>query len=59
MRIGLVVVIGSVIGGYLGAGGHLEVLWQPFEYVIIFGAALGESRCLICPKFSIARVISV
>lgn len=39
--IGLLIVIGCVIGGYLGVGGHLEVLWQPFEFVIIFGAALG------------------
>lgn len=22
-------------------GGHLDVLWQPFEFVIIFGAAIG------------------
>ncbi len=39
--IGFVVVAGCVIGGYMGAGGHLDVLWQPFEYVIIFGAAIG------------------
>lgn len=39
--IGLVIVGGCVVGGYLGAGGHLDVLWQPFEFVIIFGAAIG------------------
>lgn len=39
--IGTVVVIASVIGGYAAAGGHLDVLWQPFEFVIIFGAAIG------------------
>ncbi len=39
--IGFVVVIGSVIGGYMGAGGHIDVLWQPFEYLIIMGAAIG------------------
>ena len=39
--IGVVVVFGSVIGGYMGAGGHLDVLWQPFEGVIIFGAGIG------------------
>lgn len=38
---GIVVVIGAVIGGYMGAGGHLDVLWQPLEFVIIFGAAIG------------------
>lgn len=39
--VGLVIVFGSVVGGYLGAGGHLGVLFQPFEFVIIFGAAIG------------------
>ena len=40
--IGFVVVFGSVVGGYMGAGGHLDVLWQPFEFIIIGGAALGQ-----------------
>jgi chemotaxis protein MotA len=39
--IGLVVAIGSVLGGYAALGGHLEVLVQPFEFVIIGGASLG------------------
>jgi len=39
--IGIVVVIGAVIGGYLMEHGHLEVLFQPAELVIIGGAALG------------------
>ena len=39
--VGLVIVIASVVGGYIGAGGHLHVLFQPFEFVIIFGAAIG------------------
>lgn len=40
--IGMLVVIGSVIGGYMAAGGHLGVLWQPFELLIIGGAAVGS-----------------
>ena len=40
--VGLLIVIVSVFGGYVGGGGHLRVLWMPFEYVIIFGAALGS-----------------
>ena len=36
-----VVVTASVVGGYMGAGGHMAVLWQPLEFVIIFGAAIG------------------
>lgn len=39
--IGIVVVIASVVGGYLGVGGHMAVLWQPFEFIIILGAAMG------------------
>ena len=37
---GLVVII-CVFGGFLLAGGHLHVIWQPFEVMIIGGAALG------------------
>jgi chemotaxis protein MotA len=39
--IGIVIVIACVMGGYLGVGGHMAVLWQPFEFLIILGAALG------------------
>ncbi|PKP77604.1 MAG: flagellar motor stator protein MotA [Alphaproteobacteria bacterium HGW-Alphaproteobacteria-3] len=39
--VGILVVILSVFGGYAAMGAHLEVLWQPFEGVIILGAALG------------------
>lgn len=35
--LGLLGVCVCVIGGYMGAGGHVHVLWQPFEFVIIFG----------------------
>ena len=39
--IGIVVVIGAVIGGYLMEKGNLLVLVQPAELVIIGGAAVG------------------
>lgn len=39
--VGAVVVIASVISGYLGQGGNLIVLVQPFEGLIIVGAAIG------------------
>jgi chemotaxis protein MotA len=39
--IGILIVCGSVLGGYLGVGGHLNVLWQPYEFLIILGAAIG------------------
>ncbi len=38
--IGFVIVIGCVFGGY-SVHGDLRVLWQPIEYVIIGGGALG------------------
>ncbi len=38
--IGLVVVFGSVVGGYVPHG-DLRVLWQPLEFLIILGAAFG------------------
>ncbi len=39
--VGAVIVLASVIGGYVANGGHLEVLFQPFELLIIAGAATG------------------
>ncbi len=39
--IGLCVVIACVLVGYVAGGGHLGVLWQPFEFLIIIGASIG------------------
>jgi len=39
--IGLVVVFGSVIGGYVMHHGNVAVLWQPTEFIIIGGAGVG------------------
>ncbi|GLU33922.1 flagellar motor stator protein MotA [Trinickia caryophylli] len=39
--IGWVLVIGSIIGSFVGEGGHIAALIQPFELVCIFGAAIG------------------
>jgi chemotaxis protein MotA len=39
--IGMVIVIGSVLGGYLMEQGNVNLLLQPAELIIIFGAALG------------------
>ncbi len=38
---GCVIVVLCTFGGYMAMGGHLGVLWQPFEVVIICGAAAG------------------
>ena len=39
--IGMVIALGCMLGGYAAEGGHLIVIWQPWEYVIIIGSALG------------------
>jgi chemotaxis protein MotA len=39
--IGSIVVLASVLGGFVAEGGQLLALWHPFEIVIIVGSALG------------------
>jgi len=39
--IGLVVAFASMLGAYVAMGGKLAVIWQPFEYLMIMGIALG------------------
>jgi chemotaxis protein MotA len=41
MIVGTIIVFLCVFGGYAAMGGKLGVLWQPWEYVIILGAAIG------------------
>ena len=52
--IGWVIVIGSVIGGYMAMGGKLGPLWQPFELVIIGGAGVG-AYIVANPKFVLGQ----
>ena len=40
--IGIFVVFGGIIAGYLMEGGPLIVLFQPAEFVIMLGAAIGS-----------------
>lgn len=40
--VGALVVLASVIGGFMAEGGHIEVLIQPIELLIIGGAAAGS-----------------
>jgi len=39
--VGYLVVVGSVLGGFMLHGGKLGALYQPFELLIIAGAAIG------------------
>lgn len=58
--IGMGIVTASIIGGYLMEHGNLSVLFQPAEFVIIFGAAIGGfliSTPMKTVKFVISSVI--
>ncbi|MDP2359335.1 MAG: flagellar motor stator protein MotA [bacterium] len=55
--IGLVVVFGCVVTGFVLEGGHIGVLWQPVELLILGGAAFGAM--IIANPFSVLkRVLS-
>lgn len=41
IALGLIIILGCILGGFTAMGGHLAVLVQPWEYVIILGSALG------------------
>ncbi len=40
--VGIIIVSASIVGGYWVHGGSLKVLYQPSEFIIIYGAALGS-----------------
>lgn len=50
--IGIAVVFGAILAGYLMEHGQLLVLFQPAEFIIIFGASLGT--ILIANPFPVA-----
>lgn len=54
--VGSIVVVACVLGGYVAMGGKLAVLNQPFEVVIICGAALG-AFIIANPKDLIIKVL--
>mgnify|MGYP000096001131 CR=1 FL=1 len=49
--VGYIVILGSVFGGYALAGGHLAVLFQPLELLMIGGAALGGTVGAVAGAF--------
>ncbi|MBO9428642.1 flagellar motor stator protein MotA [Sulfitobacter sp. R18_1] len=60
--LGLLLVAGSVLGGFAAMGGNLWVLWQPWELVIICGAATGayiiaNSRSVIADTLRSLRAL--
>ncbi len=54
--LGILAVIGAVLGGYLMAGGHVLVLFQPAEFVVIGGAAFGSMLIANHPRNLVAMM---
>ena len=48
--LGYIIVIASVLGGYCASGGHIHALIQPYEFLIIVGAAVGSFVISNTPK---------
>ncbi len=48
--IGIFIVFGSIICGYLMHNGNLHVLFQPSEFIIIIGAGFGSLLVMASPK---------
>ena len=57
--IGLIIVLTSVIGGYILEHGNLSVLWQPVELLIIGGAGLGAFIASCTPDIFKATMKSI
>ena len=54
--IGSIVVIVCVFGGFMAHGGQLLAIWQPYELVIIGGAAIG-AFVIANPKATVFKVL--
>jgi chemotaxis protein MotA len=39
--LGLVFTVVCIMGSFVAMGGHVSVVWQPFEYIIILGSGIG------------------
>jgi chemotaxis protein MotA len=38
---GVIITVASLLGGFTALGGHVSVIWQPWEFVLIVGMAIG------------------
>ena len=54
--IGAIIVVAAVLGGYVLSHGEIIALWQPFELLIIGGAALGAFITANPAKVSLATL---
>ncbi|STQ77820.1 flagellar motor stator protein MotA [Grimontia hollisae] len=55
--LGFVVVFATVMGGYVMATGKIAALWQPPEFVIILGAALG-AMVIANPPYVLKNILT-
>ena len=51
--LGLAIALGCILGSFIAMGGHIAVLMQPWEFVIILGTAFGTF--IIANPFSIIK----
>lgn len=56
--IGVLVVMASVLGGFVLSKGHIAVLFQPVEVMIILGASLG-AMVIATPIKTITRIFTI
>lgn len=54
--IGIVIVFGSILGGYVLEHGNVHVLFQPAEFVILGGAAIG-AMVIMCPPKTLMKIL--
>jgi chemotaxis protein MotA len=55
--VGCLVVVGCVLGGFLGSGGHVHALIHPFEILTIGGASLG-ALIIMSPASVLKRLVT-
>src|SRR5215831_3597292 len=55
--VGALLVVGSILAGYMMHGGHLAILMQVTEFIIIGGAAIG-SLLISNPMWVTKRIFS-
>jgi len=60
--IGLLIAFGAIFLGYLGCGGEITLLFQPWEFIMIIGSSLGAAMftapwCVVVGSFSSLRYL--
>lgn len=56
--VGILVVFGMVFGGFILHGGQMRIMFQPTEFMVIFGAALG-AMIISSPISAIKAIITM